>query len=336
MSEKSPEDAEQIDRFAADWTFELSAFADPDDTDPLEVLEWRMPETIGYLPSYDAWEHEVLAQLREATTRWLVARRAEEETWRTPTQNDRITAALRALGDEGIVALEHAGLTIEDGWAHVGLALRPGDRGAVFFHQQDVLDALESRSFALAFGAFDADPTAHDRVAAEVARRALDILSEHEVSADWSGSPRDRIEIEPFVWQKRRFTTSPSITPRTPASETPGAQTPGAQTELGGLWRSRPERFAWRSDAPYSREECVQPVFAKYDTFAFDRHLSWTLRGAWTLYAGGRGHVHHHGLPHVFVRAGEVTTLWPGPALENLACDDARELWQRAVATRRG
>jgi hypothetical protein len=323
MSRPTPEDMAHINRFLIDWTLELAAVAPHSDDDPLEILDYRLPGTIGYLPGYDDWAAWLLKELRVQTTRWLeTRRREEEESWRAPTANDGITIAFAEMRSAGIIALEHAGLTIEDGWAHVGLAMRGGvARGALFFHQQDVLDALEGRSMALAFGAFDRDPDAHDRNAAAVASEAVGALRRQGIEVDWSGSPRDRIELAVFPWRKRRFTSAPTA-----------HVTESAQLAFPGMFRSKPVHTSWPADAAVARESCVQPVYAKYDTFAFDAELSARLRGAWTLYTGGRGQAHHHGLPHTFVRAGEITTLWPGPALENLAPADARVWWERGCS----
>ena len=326
MPRPTQEDAAQIDRFRADWTLELAAVAHRRQDDPLEILSYRLPETIGWMSGYDDWAPGLLEDLRAATRRWLDGRRHEEEdSWRTATTNDGITAAFEAMRLAGVISIEHAGLTIEDGWAHVGLAMRQGAaRGALFYHQQDVLDALEGRSMALAFGAFDRDVDAHDRNAAAVANEALSALRRHGIEVDWSGSPRDRIELVAFPWRRRRFTSAP------PARTARASDAP--QLGLAGMFRSKPSRAHWPANASVAREACVQPVYAKYDTFAFDGELSARLRGAWTLYTQGRGQAHHHGVPHTFVRAGETTTLWPGPALENLAPADARVWWEQGAA----
>ena len=86
---------------------------------------------------------QLLGELTAWTHRFTDAARTEEQSWSAATGNDRLTAAFEALSAQGLVALEDAGVSIQDGWGGVGLKQRRAHRGAVFFHQQDVLDALE-------------------------------------------------------------------------------------------------------------------------------------------------------------------------------------------------
>jgi len=66
--------------------------------------------------------------------------------------------------------------------------------------------------------------------------------------------------------------------------------------------------------APYG-----QPVFAYRTTSGFDAVLGYIMRGVCTVeFHLERGQVGHHGAPHAFVPAGEVTVMGPRDGTVNL------------------
>jgi len=146
----------------------------------------------------------------QKTRNELVAHRQLEQTWTERTVNDCIDAAFAALEDEGIVALQDAGYTMSDGWSDVHEARDEVDGawGAVFFHRQDVERGVEGGGLMLAFGAF-ADGDTHEAESLRLAARACEVLGAHGVDTQWSGSIKARVEIKPFEWRKRRWTTAP-------------------------------------------------------------------------------------------------------------------------------
>jgi hypothetical protein len=60
-------------------------------------------------------------------------------------------------------------------------------------------------------------------------------------------------------------------------------------------------------------------VTAVRDERRFDLRRSRQMRAAWkALGVGGEGQMGHLGIPHVFVRAGDLTTVLPWPAAQNM------------------
>lgn len=296
------------ERFLQNLELELRAGYTP--LDELDVAE-RLDEYLDpdCPPEID---HALLEQATRALEQWVAARQQDEATWDEATVNDRITAAFAALRAVGVFAAECLGLTIEDGWARAGLDAPEGCRGAVFFHQQDVFDALRGRSLLLAFG----DPGGATEPAA-LAREALDTLAAHGVAASWSGRPEHRIELEPFDWRRRRFTPAPVPT----AAPMPWRERPRTESLFPGPDEAQLERFH-------------QEVRAVRTCDAFDGWLAEVMRGAWASMHGERGQVGHVGDPHTFVRAGDLTTVAPRDALTNLEPERAAALWDRARAAR--
>ncbi|WP_228557624.1 hypothetical protein [Myxococcus sp. AB056] len=158
-------------------------------------------ETIEYELGPEG-EAEFLAQAR----RLLRERFAEEARWTTPTANDALDQAFAVLKSRGIVALQNAGLNVEQGWARIeeeaGL-LGPSVRGVAFFSEEDVHHAVRGealRMTARAPGA-RADSPESSRVRQEV--RAC--LVDHGLASRDEGAP-DSIQLAPFAWRKRRWT----------------------------------------------------------------------------------------------------------------------------------
>lgn len=143
--------------------------------------------------------------------RALDAQRRREQSWSKATINDRITAAFAELRAAGVIALEDAGYTMSDGWCDVGEASedQPDAWAGVFFHRQDVERAIEGHGLWLAFGAF-VEGEAHAPESLRLARLVCETLQRHGVKTTWNGEIDSRIEIDPFKWQKRRFTEAPS------------------------------------------------------------------------------------------------------------------------------
>ncbi len=134
--------------FLGSWALEIRAGYTPlselDVTERLnEYLDPDVPPNV---------EARLLAEVTRETERLLREAEEAEATWAGPTMNDRIRASFDELRTKGILAKECAGLTIQDGWGYVGLEAESSHEGAVFFHQQDVLDALHGMSLLLAFG----------------------------------------------------------------------------------------------------------------------------------------------------------------------------------------
>lgn len=307
-----------------------------DESDPYSALvflaSWALEIRAGYTPSaeLDVTERlneyldpdvppEVEARLFVEVTREterLFREAHESETrWVGSTINDRISAAFEDLRARGILAKECAGLTIQDGWGYVGVEAESRHQGAVFFHQQDVFDALHGTSLLLAFGGAQeqAETTAQARA---IALSTLESLGAHGVPASWTGRVEDRIEILPFEWQRRRWTVAPP------------------ETTSMVKWHQSARQLGLLSVSAQDLERFVQPVRAYRTTFGFDERLSAILRGVWRSLGGERGQVGHAGDPHVFVPAGEVTTMMPRDAFTNLDPAESAAIRRRAMAVR--
>ncbi|WTW95672.1 hypothetical protein OG216_20795 [Streptomycetaceae bacterium NBC_01309] len=138
--------------------------------------------------------------------------RRREARWRKPTANDAIDQAFDKLNERGIIALQNAGHTLSDGWAeaHAAASARPTPaRGAVFYDSQGLECGVAGGGLMLAFGAFEDDLAKRDAAGAAIAREVCDTLTAHGVRVKWEGTIHSRIEIRPFTWRKRRWTTAP-------------------------------------------------------------------------------------------------------------------------------
>lgn len=297
--------------FLRNWRLELRAGYTPEDElDPrvrvAEYLDSEAPDDV--VASLERIATDVLDQTRAGLPE-------VEGRWSEPTANDRLTQAFAALTGRGMLAAECLGLTLRDGWAYAGMRAPTPRKGVVFFHQQDVLDAMDGASLPIAFGVGGPSP-ASDTARIAVGDAVVDALTAAGLGTKWTGRPRDRIEVDPFEWRRRRVTTCPPGPPPPP-----------------GRARTVPSaaRAPW---SPPELEDFVQPVRAHYSTDGFDTELAGLMRRAWTVRFGGtRGQVAHMGDPHAFIRAGELARMCPCDGLLNLPPGEAVALWARGAAS---
>ena len=142
------------------------------------------------------------ARWSDALERAFDDQRRREAHFPDVTVNDRITAAFEAMAGEGLIALENAGYTRSDGWDDVREVADgvPDAFGGVFYHGQDVEQALAGEGLNVRFGAF----SGRDDDAREVARRAIGLLEAHGVPTRWSGDVGRVVTVAPFAWRRRR------------------------------------------------------------------------------------------------------------------------------------
>lgn len=170
-------------------------------TDELtEELDTIVSDLVGEAPE------ALIAELRERVREGFARRRVEEATWSEETLNDRLEEAFAELWDSGIVALENAGYSDEEGWEdcreHADTADEP-TRGVVFFHGRDVERAVAGEGLSLTFGVLgDGDPVA-------IGREVCTVLAKYDIPTVWSEHAHVRIGIPPFEWCKRQFTAPP-------------------------------------------------------------------------------------------------------------------------------
>ena len=171
--------------------------------DEWDIEDWLKDETT---------DEDLLDELKAYAEELFQQQQARENGWRTPTVNDAIDQAFEELNERGIVALQNVGYTMSDGWgdAHEAASELPEKpRGAVFYHGQDLESGIQGEGLMLAFGAFEDDETKSEAASTVIAREVCDTLATHGVKVKWGGSVHSRIEIMPFSWQKRRWTSAP-------------------------------------------------------------------------------------------------------------------------------
>ena len=285
--------------------------------------------------------------MQDHTEKFIDRERAREATWTEPTVNDRIDAAFDELRKRGLFAFDDIATTMQDGWACVGVKVMAGERGAVFFHQEDAIDGVAGRGLNLAFGTFEADPAENDAASHALGLEIVSVLEARGVANEWTGSVRDRIRVLPFEWRKRRWTEAcPHERAPLAASAAPGGPKikQSVWSQLSGLTKGgaavpEPDTRVTRLEV---RKLFVERGFstvvqARRSTAGFDLRLSRKLRAAWqSLGATEPGHVCHLGVPHTFVRAGEYTALAVQSAHENIReeATPLRERGARAVKAR--
>ncbi len=256
-------------------------------------------------------EARLLGELSVWTNRFFLELQATEPSWVGPTGNDRLSAAFEALRARQLIAIEDAGVSLHDGWARVGLEQRRPHRGAVFFHQQDVLDAFRGQPLLLAFGAFEERPHAPSNEA--IGGEIVEVLAAHGLSPSWSGDARERISLEAFPWRRRRWTNFPSVE-RGPHADFHAS--PVNPEKLHTPAALRPENAA----------TFTERVTTVRSSAGFNVALTDRFEALWKKHGGVRGQLCHVGPPHTFVRAGEQTDLGVRNAFLNLEPIEASSL----------
>lgn len=144
-------------------------------------------------------ESPITLEQAEALLEPLWIRRvAEQETWPQVTDTDRVENAFARLEEAGITARENFACCLRCGTGEIRDEAGPGDRGWVFFHDQDSLQALGGE-LRLAFGAYSDKP--EDALA--IAEEVIAAVRAEGLSTAWSGSIGERIAVVDLDWKKR-------------------------------------------------------------------------------------------------------------------------------------
>ncbi len=299
--------------FLDNWQLELTGGFTPDEDFDLEerLNQYLFPDTP---PEVEA---ALRREVEAAAPRTLTEAQADERGWPAWTDNDALSRALAELNAAGFFAAECFGMTLRDGWTRVGLE-GGGLKGAVFYHQQDVYDALRGWTLPVAFGVCGDEPGS-DEARCAVAEAALEAFARAGLRASWTGDAADRIQLGPLSWARRRWTE-----PGPPPQRAPEP------------WR-KVARKASLFGAPDSaaRERVVAEIYARRTGFGFDRVLYDTIRGVWQVeFHGERGQCEYIGDPHSFVPAGDILRVVPADGLANLSADEAAALRARGAAVR--
>jgi hypothetical protein len=170
-----------------------SGLYDPEEVTIILAEAWYEPGQID-----EAW-------LRAEVEKEVARKRAEEATWPTTTDCDRLDRAFATLGAQGIIVEQDTGLTKSDGIEDVTEAYEDaggeesGIVGYCFYHGQDLDQVMRSGDLWLAFGDFLGD----NERGVEIGRRIQRALEDAGFTAEWSGSVRERILVRSIRWQRR-------------------------------------------------------------------------------------------------------------------------------------
>lgn len=243
----------------------------------------------------------------EAIEAFAAAEQAAEAGWNSPTDNDRLDAALRELSRAGVHTGAPVGTTLDDGWAYVGMTCEPSQHGAVFFHRQDVLWCLRGEGLHLAFGAWHGGALDPQR-SVELAHTLCDALRSVGLEPSWDGTYAHRVHLPGFTWQRRRWTEPPALSP-----------SPPRRGLLSRLFQRRPVGVD-HVPALYraTRPDIVEPHLAHVDASAFDLPLAERMREKGARLGLVRAHAASFGKPLCFLRAGETAWFLPRAGGENL------------------
>lgn len=154
---------------------------------------------------YAADEHgnPMRAQVKRLTKELLAAHRAEQATWATPTDCDRLDAAFDAMQRRGVVARQNFSCCSNCGHAEMPgeiEAMGPNAHvvGYAFYHMQDTESAAEGGGIYVKYGSVETGgEVAVGEVIAEELRRA-------GLKVEWDGDPSRAIGVVEIDWKRRR------------------------------------------------------------------------------------------------------------------------------------
>ncbi|WBQ04072.1 DUF6891 domain-containing protein [Kribbella sp. CA-293567] len=179
-----------------------------------QVLLWVLPgfntrdEVLEYAREFrDDDEMQVSdAELEQVVDEVWNARLAEQQTWTTPTDADRVEAAFAALDAAGVVARMNFTCCQTCGVDEIDDE-RPTDRpssGYVFFHQQDSERLTDNGSHLyLAYGTLDPIRGQVAEQDTEIGHQITAALRAQNLPVDWNGSSDQRIAVGPLTWHRR-------------------------------------------------------------------------------------------------------------------------------------
>jgi len=152
-----------------------------------------------------------MAALDAAIAAAFAAKAEAMRSWPAETDCDRIRDVFRGLTERGWFTQENCGVTLQQGaelaWDHAldqeaATGARPA--GFCFFHQQDVMSAVDGDGLLLCFGIFEDGETSVDiercRAAGEIVAAAC---RDNGFDVAWDGTPDSRILLRGFRWQHR-------------------------------------------------------------------------------------------------------------------------------------
>jgi hypothetical protein len=176
-----PDEVEEIEEFVRPLV--NGGFADRD-----EVVEGAVDYFDDQFPA---------DELTAVVERLWQERLAEQAGWPKETDAERVLATLESLSAKGIVARADFTCCGSCGAAEIGDEASAGDRGYVFFHQQDTEAAAAGGGLYLSYGTFDGtDPTT-------IGHEVVEALTAAGAPTVWDGSASRRILVSPLEWRLR-------------------------------------------------------------------------------------------------------------------------------------
>jgi hypothetical protein len=146
---------------------------------------------------------EVPALVREV---W-VSRLAEQATWPTTTDSDRMNEAFAALEENGVLARMDFSCCQNCGSGEIADEARTwehGPHGYVFFHAQDAERlAQEPALLHLSYGAFTADREGYAAAALAVGDQVVTAVRKAGLRVHWDGTLARRIAVPDLTWHRR-------------------------------------------------------------------------------------------------------------------------------------
>jgi hypothetical protein len=184
---------------------------------------------------------------------------------------------------------------------------------------------LFGEELLIAFGSFEEGAAKAVAIGAEV----VEALQDRGLAAMWSGLPEERVRLPPFKWRRRRWTQAPprpavTRSPEVPVTRSLSLPVPGVARLLAVPDALQPDQL----------EQYVQPVVAVRSSAGFRLQLANIYKTLWKKFGGVRGQMCHAGLPHIFVPAGEQTSMIVRNAYLNLRPDEIASIFERALQAR--
>jgi hypothetical protein len=134
-----------------------------------------------------------------------IAYRAEQGTWKSPTDCDLLDKAFASLNYQGIVARQNFSCCNNCGFAEIWDEVEEEEKhqpieGYVFYHLQFTERVIKTGQLLLVYGCIEEEEADLTRVANKIVGE----LRRFGLDAKWQGSAYDPIIVEGIIWQKRR------------------------------------------------------------------------------------------------------------------------------------
>lgn len=211
--------------------------------EPLDEIEAGLIELVQHDPdteqAFAADPDAAVAVVRSVLRRHVASHALEEAVFPEITDVDRLRTVFAALDADGIVVGENVGVTMSDLRDELWEELdgRPGARGWVGFHGQDLERVLDGGPLMLGF----AHRSDRDEDFVLIAGEVRDRLVAAGFDVEWGGGADERLSVVGLTWQRRR----PEGDPRDdePDDGGPDGDRPGPADRSGGLFARAARRI---------------------------------------------------------------------------------------------